>query len=54
MLIQRTEPHLHITVEVYGYSVDFGVMDKDLVEDLLTEYATKEGLTFVNRVGEGY
>jgi len=44
----------HEKIEVYGYSVDFGVMDKDLVEDLLTEYATKEGLTFVNRVGEGY
>lgn len=44
----------HEKIEVYGYSVDYGTMDKDLVEELLSEYATKEGLKFVNRTGEGY
>jgi len=42
------------TIEVYGYSVDYGQMDKELVEELVSEYAKKEGLTFVNRTGEGY
>jgi hypothetical protein len=41
-------------IEVYGYSVDYGKMDKELVEELVSEYAKKEGLTFVNRTGEGY
>ena len=42
------------TIEVYGYSVDYGEMDKELVEELVSEYAKKEGLTFVNNVGQGY
>jgi len=41
-------------IEVYGYSVDYGKMDKELVEELVSEYAKKEGLTFVNNTGEGY
>jgi hypothetical protein len=41
-------------IEVYGYSVDYGKMDKKLVEELVSEYAKKEGLEFINRTGEGY
>lgn len=44
----------HEKIEVYGYSVDFGHMDKDMVEELVKEYAAKEGLQFVNNTGEGY
>jgi hypothetical protein len=29
-------------------------MDKDMVEELVKEYAAKEGLQFVNNTGEGY
>lgn len=41
-------------IEVYGYSVDFGNMDKTIVEELVSEYANKEGLIFINNSGEGY
>lgn len=41
-------------IEVYGYSVDYGKMDKKLVEKLVSEYAKNEGLEFINRTGEGY
>ena len=41
-------------VEVYGYSIDYGKMDKNLVEELLSEYSIKEGLVFINNTGEGY
>lgn len=42
------------TIEVYGYSVDYGRMDKEIVEELISEYAKKEGLKFINNTGEGY
>ena len=42
------------TIEVYGYSVDYGQMDKDLVEELVSEYAKINGLTLINNTGEGY
>jgi len=37
-------------IRVYGYSVDFGEMNKAL----LTEYATSVGKTLINDSGVGY
>ena len=42
------------TLRVYGYSVDFGTMDKDKVEELLSDYCINEGLNLINEVGNGY
>lgn len=41
-------------IRVYGYSVDYGRMDKDLVEELLSEYCKDNGLEFINECGQGY
>lgn len=41
-------------VRVYGYSVDFGEMDKSVVENLLTPYCEELNITFINESGEGY
>ena len=43
-----------IGIEVYGYSVDYGKMDKDLVEQLVSEFAKENGVDFINKTGEGY
>ena len=42
------------TIRVYGYSVDYGRMDKELVEQLVSEYAKENGVEFENNTGEGY
>ena len=42
------------TIRVYGYSVDYGRMDKEIVEELLSEYAKENGVEFENNTGEGY
>ncbi len=41
-------------LEVWGYSVDYGNMDYDTVDKMLTEYCEEKGLTFINRAGSGY
>jgi hypothetical protein len=41
-------------IRVYGYSVDYGKMNKDLVEQLVSEFAKENGAEFINETGEGY
>ena len=41
-------------IRVYGYSVDFGRMDKEVVEQLVSEFAKENGVEFENNTGEGY
>ena len=41
-------------IRVYGYSVDYGKMDKDIVEQLVSEFAKDNGVKFTNETGEGY
>jgi hypothetical protein len=41
-------------IRVYGYSVDYGRMDKDVVEQLVSEFANENGIEFINETGEGY
>ena len=41
-------------IRVYGYSVDYGRMDKDIVEKLVSEFAKDNGVQFINETGEGY
>jgi hypothetical protein len=43
-----------IGLRVYGYSVDFGHMNKDVVEQLVSEFANENGIEFINETGEGY
>ena len=42
------------TIRVYGYSVDFGEMNKTTVEILLSEYCKENNLEFINESGDGY
>ena len=42
------------TIRVYGYSVDYGRMDKEIVEELVSEFAKENGVEFENNTGEGY
>ena len=41
-------------IRVYGYSVDFGRMDKEIVEQLVSEFAKENNVEFENNTGEGY
>jgi hypothetical protein len=41
-------------IRVYGYSVDYGRMDKDLVGQLVSDFANENGIEFTNDTGEGY
>lgn len=41
-------------IRVYGYSVDFGQMNKTTVETLLSEYCNENDLELINQSGEGY
>ena len=41
-------------IRVYGYSVDFGRMNKEIVEQLVSEFAKENGVEFTNETGEGY
>ena len=41
-------------IRVYGYSVDYGRMDKDVVGQLVSEFANENGIEFINETGEGY
>ena len=40
--------------KVYGYSVDYGHMDKNVVEQLISDYCNENGLEFINECGQGY
>jgi len=42
------------TIRVYGYSVDFGEMNKTTVGILLSEYCKENDLEFINETGDGY
>jgi hypothetical protein len=42
------------SIRVYGYSVDYGRMDKEIVENLVSEFAKENGVEFENNTGEGY
>jgi len=42
------------TIHVYGYSVDYGEMNKTTVEILLSEYCKENDLEFINGTGDGY
>jgi hypothetical protein len=42
------------TIHVYGHSLDFGYMNRDVVEELLSEYCKEIGMEFINASGEGY
>jgi len=41
-------------IRVYGRSIDYGYMDKDIVEKLLSEFAKDNDVQFINETGEGY
>ena len=41
-------------IRVYGYFVDYGKMNKDIVEQLVSEFAKENGVKFINETGEGY
>ena len=41
-------------IRVYGRSIDFGYMDKDIVEQLVSEFAKENGVEFTNDTGIGY
>ena len=41
-------------IRVYGRSIDFGYMDRDIVEQLVSEFAKENGVEFENNTGEGY
>ena len=41
-------------IRVYGYSVDYGRMDNDIVEELVSEFAKENGVEFENNTGVGY
>ena len=41
-------------IRVYGRSVDFGYMDEEVVEQLVSEFAKENGVEFENNTGEGY
>jgi CRISPR/Cas system-associated protein Csx1 len=41
-------------IRVYGYSVDYGHMDQEIVEELVSEFAKENGVEFTNDTGVGY
>jgi Janus/Ocnus family (Ocnus) len=41
-------------INVYGRSVDYGYMNKDIVEELVSEFAKENGVEFTNETGIGY
>jgi hypothetical protein len=41
-------------IRVYGRSVDYGYMDQDVVEKLISEFAKENGVEFINDTGIGY
>lgn len=43
-----------IGIRVYGKSVDYGYMDEEVVEQLVSEFAKENGVEFTNDTGIGY
>lgn len=43
-----------IGIRVYGYSVDYGQMNEDMVGELVSEFAAENKVEFENNTGEGY
>ncbi len=41
-------------IRVYGRSVDYGYMDNDIVEELVSEFAKENNVEFTNDTGIGY
>ena len=41
-------------IRVYGRSIDFGYMDEEVVEQLVSEFAKENGVEFTNDTGLGY
>jgi hypothetical protein len=41
-------------IRVYGRSIDYGYMDQDIVEELVSEFAKENGVEFINETGIGY
>jgi hypothetical protein len=41
-------------IRVYGRSIDFGYMDQEIVEQLVSEFAKENDVKFENNTGEGY
>ena len=41
-------------IRVYGRSIDFGYMDQEVVEQLVSEFAKENGVEFTNDTGIGY
>jgi len=39
---------------VYGRSIDYGYMDEEVVEQLVSEFAKENGVEFTNDTGVGY
>jgi hypothetical protein len=44
----------NLGIRVYGYSVDYGKMDKNIVEELVSKFAKENGVKFINDTGVGY
>jgi len=44
----------HKLVKVYGYSVDFGHMDGELVQEMMEPFSEELGYEFINECGIGY
>jgi hypothetical protein len=41
-------------IRVYGRSIDYGYMDQDVVEKLVSEFAKENNVEFTNDTGVGY
>ena len=41
-------------IRVYGRSIDYGYMDEEIVEELVSEFAKENGVEFTNDTGVGY
>lgn len=44
----------HKLVKVYGYSVDFGEMNSDSVQEMMEPFCEELGYEFINECGVGY
>jgi hypothetical protein len=41
-------------IRVYGRSIDYGYMNQEIVEKLVSEFAKENGVEFTNDTGVGY
>lgn len=42
------------TLEVYGESMDFGIVSNEIVREILTDYCKENSLTLITNMGIGY